>query len=436
MEWWVLLILLLGGLIGLMVLGLPVAFSFFVMTMIFMFMLMRGQQGLSTLMLSMFDSLTKFNLTPIPFFLLLGEVLFHSGLASRTIDVLSKWLGAIPGRLSVITLLSGGLFAALSGTTVANTALFGTLMTPEMLRRGYSKGLTLGPIMGSGALAMIIPPSSLAVLLGSLAEVSIGGLLIAAIIPGLVLLALFLSYTIIRALLNPSLAPKYEIDATDARDKIISALRDLVPMFAIVFLVTGLILVGVATPTEAAAVGAFGAVVLTASFRVLTRDVLKKSILGTLKVSAMILTIIAGSSAFSQILAYSGASRELVEIVLSWGASPLTVLLIMLGVVVVMGCFMEQVSIMMITIPIFMPIVGAMGIHPIWFAVLMLVCLEIGQLTPPFGLALFVMKGVAPKEISMTDVYKAAVPFVACNFIGIALVISFPALATWLPGFL
>lgn len=419
-----------------MVLGLPVAFSFFVMTMIFMFMLMRGQQGLSTLMLSMFDSLTKFNLTPIPFFLLLGEVLFHSGLASRTIDVLSKWLGAIPGRLSVITLLSGGLFAALSGTTVANTALFGTLMTPEMLRRGYSKGLTLGPIMGSGALAMIIPPSSLAVLLGSLAEVSIGGLLIAAIIPGLVLLALFLSYTIIRALLNPSLAPKYEIDATDARDKIISALRDLVPMFAIVFLVTGLILVGVATPTEAAAVGAFGAVVLTASFRVLTRDVLKKSILGTLKVSAMILTIIAGSSAFSQILAYSGASRELVEIVLSWGASPLTVLLIMLGVVVVMGCFMEQVSIMMITIPIFMPIVGAMGIHPIWFAVLMLVCLEIGQLTPPFGLALFVMKGVAPKEISMTDVYKAAVPFVACNFIGIALVISFPALATWLPGFL
>lgn len=396
----------------------------------------EGSKGLSTLMLSMFDSLTKFNLTPIPFFLLLGEVLFHSGLASRTIDVLSKWLGAIPGRLSVITLLSGGLFAALSGTTVANTALFGTLMTPEMLRRGYSKGLTLGPIMGSGALAMIIPPSSLAVLLGSLAEVSIGGLLIAAIIPGLVLLALFLSYTIIRALLNPSLAPKYEIDATDARDKIISALRDLVPMFAIVFLVTGLILVGVATPTEAAAVGAFGAVVLTASFRVLTRDVLKKSILGTLKVSAMILTIIAGSSAFSQILAYSGASRELVEIVLSWGASPLTVLLIMLGVVVVMGCFMEQVSIMMITIPIFMPIVGAMGIHPIWFAVLMLVCLEIGQLTPPFGLALFVMKGVAPKEISMTDVYKAAVPFVACNFIGIALVISFPALATWLPGFL
>lgn len=436
MEWWVLLILLLGGLIALMVIGLPVAFSFFVMTMIFMFALMGGQQGLNTLMLSMFDSLTKFNLTAIPFFLLLGEVLFHSGLASRTIDVLSKWLGPIPGRLSVITLLAGGLFAALSGSTVANTAMFGTLMAPEMRNRGYSKGLTLGPIMGSGALAMIIPPSSLAVLLGSLAKVSIGGLLIGAIFPGLVLLSLFLVYTMVRAFLNPSLAPKYQVETADTRDKIISVIRDLVPMFIIVFLVTGLILVGVATPTEAAAVGSFGAVVLAASFGVLTRDVMRKSILGTLKVSAMILTIIAGSSAFSQILAYSGASRELVKIVLGWGASPLTVLLIMLGIVVVMGCFMEQVSIMMITIPIFMPIVGAMGIHPIWFTVLMLVCLEIGQLTPPFGLALFVMKGVAPKDISMTDVYKAATPFVACNFIGVALIIAFPALATWLPGFI
>lgn len=436
MDWWVLLLVMMGGLVGLMVSGLPVAFAFFVTTSAVMYFLMGGTQGLSQLMLSMYDSLTRFNLTAIPFFLLLGEVLFHSGLASRTIDVLSKWLGPVPGRLSVITLLAGGLFAALSGSTVANTAMFGTLMVPEMRARGYSKEMSLGPIMSAGALAMIIPPSALAVLLGSLAEVSIGGLLIGSILPGLVLLALFLIYTIGRAVINPKLAPKYEVESAGTKEKIIGVVRDVFPMFIIIFLVTGLILVGVATPTEAAALGSFGAIVLALAFRALTVDVLKKSMFGTLKVTVMILTIIAGSSAFSQILAFSGASRELVEMVVGWGGSSFTVLLIMLGVVIVMGCFMEQVSIMMITIPIFMPIVRALGIDPIWFTVLMLVCLEIGQLTPPFGLALFVMKGVAPKDISMTDVYRSALPYVACNIVGVAIILAFPVIATWLPGFM
>lgn len=436
MDWWLLLTILTGTLVALMLTGLPVAFSFLLVTSTTMFWLMGGDLGLNQLVLSMYDSLTKFSLTPIPFFVLMGEVLYHSGLASRTLDVFSKWMGAIPGRLSIITLLAGGLFASLSGSTVANTAMFGALMVPEMRKRGYSTQMTVGPIMGSGALAMVIPPSALAVLLGSLAEVSIGGLLIAVIVPGILLLTLFLTYTVTRCYLDPSLAPSYEVERIGATEKLWVALRDVVPLTFIVFLVLGLIFLGVATPTEAAALGALGSIMLAAVYGSISLDVLRKSTLGSLKVTVMILTIIAGSAAFSQILAFSGASRELVQAVTSADLSSTAVILVMLGIIVVMGFFMEQVSIMMITVPIFMPIVGTLGVDPIWFSVLMLICLEIGQLTPPFGLALFVMKGVMPREVPMAEIYKGGLPFVACNVVAVVLLMIFPVLTTWLPGFL
>jgi len=436
MDWWVVLLLLITGLIGLMLTGFPVAFSFLLVVMAAMYFLMGGVSGFDQLTLSIFDSLTKFSMTPIPFFVLMGEVLYQSGLATRTLNVVSKWMGPIPGRLSVITLLSGGLFAALSGSTVANTAMFGSLMVPEMTKRGYSAEMTVGPIMASGALAMVIPPSALAVILGSLAEVSIGGLLIAALVPGLLLLLLFLVYTIVRCWINPSLAPRYEVETVEAKEKWIAVVRDLVPMGAIIFLVLGLIFLGVATPTEAAALGALGAFLLAAVFRSLTPTVIKRAIVGSLKVTVMILAIIAGSGAFSQVLAFSGASRQLVQLVLSADISPMLILLIMLSAVVILGFFMEQVSIMMITIPVFMPIVAVLGFDPIWFAVLVLICLEIGQLTPPVGLALFVMKGVAPPSISMGQIYRAALPYVAADVVGVALIIVFPAIALWLPGFI
>jgi tripartite ATP-independent transporter DctM subunit len=226
------------------------------------------------------------------------------------------------------------------------------------------------------------------------------------------------------------------VETVEAKEKWIAVVRDLVPMGAIIFLVLGLIFLGVATPTEAAALGALGAFLLAAVFRSLTPTVIKRAIVGSLKVTVMILAIIAGSGAFSQVLAFSGASRQLVQLVLSADISPMLILLIMLSAVVILGFFMEQVSIMMITIPVFMPIVAVLGFDPIWFAVLVLICLEIGQLTPPVGLALFVMKGVAPPSISMGQIYKAALPYVAADVVGVALIIVFPAIALWLPGFI
>ncbi len=431
MDWWWILIILFGSLLTLMFTGLPVAFSFLFVTTGAVYVLMGGMNGLTQLVVSIFDSLTKFNLTAIPFFILMGEVLYHSGMVSKALDVFSKWVGAIPGRLSIVTFLIGGLFAALSGATVASTAVLASLMVPEMMKRRYSKEMTLGPIMASGALDMIIPPSALTVLLGSLAEVSIGRLLINAILPGYILLAIYIAFVVIRCLINPSLAPKYEFESTSLKEKIVTGLRDLFPLGIVLFVALGLMMLGMATPTEASALACVVAFILAAVYKKLTWGVINESILSSLKVTVMILTIIAASAAFSQVLAFSGASRAMLQLVLGSALSPFWIVVIMIAIVIVLGCFIEQVSIMMITLPFFMPIVKALGLDPVWVCILILLGLAVGQLSPPFGLALFVMKATSPPEITMRDIFKAAVPYCVLDLIGIGLVLAFPILGTW-----
>jgi tripartite ATP-independent transporter DctM subunit len=434
MDWWWILLLLFGSLLTLMFSGLPVAFSFLFVTTGAVYLLMGGVNGLTQLTVSIYDSLTKFNLTAIPFFILMGEVLYHAGMVTKALDAFSKWVGAIPGRLSVVTFLVGGLFGALSGATVASTAVLASLMVPEMMRRNYHKDMILGPIMSSGALDMIIPPSALTVLLGSLAEVSVGRLLINAIVPGYILLAIYVGYVVLRCWLNPSLAPRYEFLGVSLKEKLLSGLRDLAPLGIVIFVALGLMMLGVATPTEAAALASLVAFILAAAYRSLTWGVIRKALLNALQVTVMILTIIAASAAFSQVLAFSGASRGMLEMVLGTTVSPFWILLIMLAIVIALGCFLEQVSIMMITLPIFMPIVKTLGLDPVWVCILILLCLSIGQLSPPFGLALFVMKATTPPEITMKDIYRAAWPYCVLDLLGLALVLAFPILATWFKG--
>jgi tripartite ATP-independent transporter DctM subunit len=434
MEWYAVLALLFASLLVLMFGGLPVAFAFMLVTSGAMYLLMGGTHGLTQLTVSIFDSLTKFSLTAIPFFIMMGEILYRAGLVTRALDALAKWVGSVPGRLSVVTFLIGGLFGALSGATVASTAVLAALMVPEMRRRGYSKEMTLGPIMASGALDMIIPPSALTVLLGTLAEVSIGRLLINAIVPGYVLLAIYIGYVVLRCKLNPALAPSYALARVSFGEKLVSGLRDIFPLGAVIFIALGLILLGVATPTEAAALASVAAFLMAAGYRRLTFAVFRESLLSSLKVTVMILTIIAASAAFSQVMAFSGASGGMLELVLSFAVEPTWIIILMLAIVTVLGCFLEQVSIMMITLPIFMPIVKSVGADPIWFCILNLICLSIGQLTPPFGLALFVMKSVAPADIGMRDIYRAALPYCLLDTLAVALVMLFPGLATWFEG--
>jgi len=288
--------------------------------------------------------------------------------------------------------------------------------------------------MGVGTVDALIPPNALTVVLASLAGVDVGKLLIAVIIPGIFMSGLMILYIVVWCWIWPKHAPEYEVPKVTWGERIGATMKYLLPLGFIIFMVIGLILLGVATPTEAAATGTLGAFILAAVYGRLTWEVVKKSVLGTLKVSVMILMIVIVSSTYSEILAFTGAASQLVEFVTNLKVPSIVIILSMMVTIMVLGCFMETVAIMMITVPIFMPIVAALHYDLIWFSVIMLINLETGLLTPPFGVTLFVMKGVAPREISMGDIWKAALPYVIIDMVCLAAVLLIPALALYLPG--
>ena len=434
MEWWSILLIIFSALVILFILGVPVAFAFLFVNVIAVYVFWGGGAGLSQMILSIYESVTIFALLPVPLFVLMGEVMFRSGIAPRMMDVLDKWLGRLPGRLSLLAVGGGTLFAALSGSAMAGAAMLGSVLVPEMEKRGYKKPMSLGPILGSGGLAIMIPPSALGVLLAALGRFSVGRFLIAIIVPGLIMALLYGAYVVGRCWLQPELAPSYAVPPTSLLQKIRATLRYVLPLSSIVFLVVGLIFLGIATPTEAAALGALGCLALALIYRGLNWEILKISITGTLQVTIMMLMILTGSTAFAQILAYTGASQGLVEFALSIPLPPICVLIAMQIVLLIMGTFMEPLTIMMVTLPIFMPIVEKLAFNPLWFGAIMLLNMEMATTSPPFGLVLFVMKGVAPPGTTMGDIYKAGLPFLACDAVAMALMMVFPGLVLWLPG--
>jgi tripartite ATP-independent transporter DctM subunit len=435
MSWVLSLTTILGGVVAIMALGVPVAFAFLLVTVTGVWVLQGGGPAFLQLVLSIYSSVGSYSLVPIPLFIFMGVVLWHSNLGQQAVDAIDKWIGRVPGRLSLLTIASGGVFSALSGSTMANTAMLGSLLLPQMQARGYSKGMAMGPIMAGGGLAMMIPPSALAVILASIGQISIAKVLIAAIMPGAMMAIAYSVYIVWRAKAHPREAPHYAVEQAALREKVMAVVRNLLPLGVIIFAVSGLIVVGVATPNEAAALGALASVGLAAAYRRLTWTMFRKSLFDSMKITVMTFAIMAAATGFSQILAFSGATRGLMDAVLGAKLSPLMVVLGMNLIVMFLGCFMDQIAIMLITLPIFMPIIGALQLDPIWFAIIMLVNLETALMTPPFGLLLFIMKGVAPAGTTFTEIYRAATPYVVLNVIVMALLLAFPgsvvALLRW-----
>ena len=434
MEWWAILIFLIGGLLFFLAMGLPIAFSFLLINFIGAYIFMGGLDGVSLAVQQIFSSLVSFSLAPIPLFVFMGELMLHSGMAKRTLDVFDKLIGRLPGRLSLIVITGGALFSTLSGSTIANTAMLGQIMVPEMRQRGYKNPMILGPIVGVGGLAMLIPPSALAVVYASLAQISVGKVLIAGAIPGVILAMLYALYVFGRSRLNPALAPAYEVAHHSFAEKLTDFTKYVLPLGFIFFLVLGFIFLGIATPTEAASTGAIGSIILACCYRKFNLTILQKSLKGTLHVSVMAFMIIAASKTYSSILAYTGSTMGLVNLVESMEASRLVVLIGMMVVLMILGTFMEQVSMMMITIPMYMPIIEGLGYDPIWFAILMLLNLEMAMSTPPFGILLFVMKGSAPPGTKLGEICLAAAPFLVCDLIVLIILIAFPAIVLFLPN--
>ena len=433
MEWYWALALMLGLLCLLMALGLPVAFAFMGVNIIGAAVFLGGEPGLNQMIRNAMEALTNFSLAPIPLFLFMGEILFHTGVAFKAIDAVDKLIARLPGRLSIVSIVGGTIFSSLSGSTIANTAVLGSVLLPDMMRRGYHPTMAMGPIMATGSIAMLIPPSALAVLLGSLAGISISGLLIAGIVPGLLMSVFFFLYVFFRCTLNPSLAPSYEVERIEPWQRWRPFVIYVMPLFAIFIVVVGSILAGWATPTESAALGCVASFVAAAGYRCLTWHGFIKAVRETAKVSVMILFIIGASVTFSQILAFSGATNGLLSLVDEAGAGSIMILLTMLLILLLLGAFMDQVSMVMITLPFYIPLAGMAGFDLLWFGVLMLIVMEISFTTPPFGLLIYVMKGVAPKNITLSQIYAAAFPFIILELIVLSLLIVVPDLATWLP---
>jgi tripartite ATP-independent transporter DctM subunit len=434
MEWWVIVPFIMFGLLVLFAIGVPVAFSFLFINIVAAYFLWGGQRGLDQLILSIYGSVINFTMLPIPLFVLMGEVMFRSGVAPRMVETIDKWLGKIPGRLSLITILSGTLFATLSGSSMASTAMLGSVLVPEMKKRGYKKAITLGPILGSGGLAIMIPPSALGVILASLARFSVGEFLVAITIPGILMAALFMAYVMIRCHVQPHIAPPYEVAHIPLSEKVSASIKYILPLGSIVFLVIGLIFLGVATPTECAALGSVGCFVLAFIYRGLKWEVIRVTFVNTIRTTGMIFAILSASVGFSQIMAYTGATGQIVDYILTLSLPPMTLIIAMQVLMLFMGTFLESMPIMMITIPIFMPIIEALKINPIWFGAIMLLNMEMAQISPPFGLGLFVMKAVAPPGTTMRDIYMAALPFLGCDLVAMALMLIFPSLVLWLPS--
>ncbi|MCW5773229.1 MAG: TRAP transporter large permease [Rhodospirillaceae bacterium] len=435
MDWQFLLLLLTGTALGLMLIGLPVMTAFFVTNILGAFLFMGGSRGVVQMIGNGAESVANFSLAPVPLFLFMGTLFFRSGLAKRVLDALDRCFGALPGRLAYVTVVASTVFAALSGSSIANTGMMGSIMVPEMVRRGYKPHLAIGPIIGAGGLAVIIPPSSLTVFLGSIARVDIAALLLAGLVPGLLIALAYVILIVFQVRVDPAAAPRYAVERTPLSRILLLLAADVMPMGLIVFTVVGTMILGIATPTEAAALGCVAVMVLAAAYRVFDWRKIAHALEDAFRVSAMSFILIVAASTFAQTVAFSGASGAFVQWSAGLHLGPLATILFMFAVLLVLGCFIDSLSMMLLTMPLYLPLAQAMGMDLIWFCTLMLIALEIGFATPPFGMLLFVMMGVVPGT-TLGQVSRAAIPYVACQMLVVALLVAFPGLVLFLPRLL
>ncbi len=373
---------------------------------------------------------TDFLLVAIPMFILLGEILLRSGIAERMYDGMVKWLGWLPGGLMHANTGSCALFAATSGSSVATAATIGTVAIPQIEKRKYNERLFLGTIAAGGTLGILIPPSINLILYGLLTDTSVPELYLAGFLPGFMLAALFMTTVVILCIFRPKWGGE-KISVTWAER--IAALPSLLPPLGIFLVVVGSIYAGLATPTEAAALGVVAALILAAANKTLTIDMLRHAIEGTMRTTSMIMLIILAAVFLNFVLSIIGLTQALADFVTGLGLTPMQTMLMLIGILLIVGCFMETLSMLLTTAPLITPIVVALGFDPVWFGILLMVLLETALITPPIGINLYVVQGVR-EQGELTDVMIGAAPFVLTMIAMIGVLLVFPDLALWLPS--
>ncbi|MGQ7249189.1 TRAP transporter large permease [Halomonas sp. V046] len=419
-------------LMGLFALGVPVFVAFLAINVAGTYWLM-GSAGFGLFANSVYDTVTSETLTTIALFVLMGELLFRSGSIDVIFDALDTLMGRIKGRLYFFVVALSTLFGALSGSALAVTAMLSRSALPTMQERGYDDRLSIGLILGGAGLAPIIPPSLLVIIIGSMVDVSIARLLIAGIVPGMLLAGLFVAYVVVRISLDPSRAPAVDDSGGGSWRERGRALGNMAPFSIIIFSVLGLMMLGVATPSESAATGVLGAILVACYYRKFSLKMAGQALLSSLSISAMIITILACSKLFSQLLSFTGATSGLVAAATAMNLDAGWMLLLLMLIPLIACMFIDQIAFMMVVIPIYAPLVKAYGFDPVWFWTLFLINLAVGSLTPPFGYNLFAVKGGAP-SVSMPTIYAAAWPIVLCFLFGMMVLYWVPALITYLPS--
>ncbi|WP_417797956.1 TRAP transporter large permease [Terasakiella pusilla] len=396
--------------------------------------LLWGTDGLHMLATSTFSSMDNFILVALPMFIFMGLMLQRSGITDDLFSMVHKLMGGIPGGLGIGTVFICAILAAMAGVSGAATVSLGVIALPSMLKRGYDKKLVSGTIMAGGALGFLIPPSVLMIVYAFLARESIGKLFAAGLMPGLMLAGIYVLYISIRCGINPKLGPPVaEEERLGWRDKLASMKAMILPAI-LIMLVLGCIVFGVTTPSEASAIGAAGSIALAIVYRTFNMSILKDVLVSTTQIMGMLLWIALAAVFFSKIYIGLGAGALIGELIEDSNLSPYWIIISMLACYFVLGMFLDDFAIVFITIPLFVPIVRDLGFDTVWFAVLFILSMQTAYLTPPFGYNLFYMRSVAPPEITIYDLYKATIPFVILQIIGLALIVAFPQIALWLPN--
>ncbi len=424
-----------GAMFACLAIGVPIAIALGGLSAILV-LIFWGPNALSMLVLKAYGNTSSFEFLAIPLFVYMANMLERSGIAEDLYETMYRFIGARRGGLAAGTVMICTIFAAMAGISGAATVSMGIIALPAMLSRGYSKQLALGSVAAGGSLGILIPPSVTMIIYALIAQTSVGKMYAGGVLPGLLLALLFIAYILVRAHLQPELAPALPTaERFTWRQKLVSLTGLIFPVL-LVASVLGAILSGFTSVSEAAAVGAFGSIIATLIKRGFNWRMFREAAETTLMVSCLIFWIIIGASAFSTLYTAMGASSLIKEAVIGLEINRYLILFAMQGLLILLGMVLDTVGIMMITVPVFVPIILTLGFDPVWFGVLFIINMEIGFLTPPFGYNLFYLRGVAPPDVTMIDIYRSIVPFVFLMLLGLGLCMAFPEIILFLPGLL
>lgn len=417
----------------LLMLNMPVGFALGTAgTAIILFM--GGPATLYMLASTAWSGWGDFLLVAIPLFVIMAAFLEGSGVADDLYEAIYRWMGPVKGGLAMGTIFICTIFAAMSGTSALGTLSMGVIALPSMIKRKYDKKIVIGATAAGGTMGILIPPSLGMIFFGYLAKVSIGKLFIAGIIPGLMLSLMFIAYISIRSYKNPELGPPVPPEERFSFKQKLIVLKSVILPSLVIFLVLGLIYSGIATPTEAAGVGAFGAFICVLIYKKFSWSLMKRSLLTTLRITAMVGFLILGAKIFTQALSFCGSTEFVVDSINNFGVNRWVILIGTQLIILFLGCFIDGLGIMILTIPIFVPLITALKFDPVWYGILFTINMEMAYLTPPFGLNLFYMKMICPDDVTMGDIFKSVVPYISIMAVLIIILAIFPQLVLWLPG--